>query len=513
MMFTDRGIYRPGDLVHVKGIFREEAERGTRTPAGRSVSVDFAGPDGEKIGTQQVALTPFGTLAVDLRVPDTGRLGTYSMTASVEGSPLGYPDISESFEVAEYRPAEFKVAVQSDRPSYVRGDKASWTARADYLFGAPMAGADSALRVTRHRSGFAPPGTEAFSTGDDAYEEDRTDTSVPSYEVQTSTAKLDAAGAATLTAPLALPGQRGAEVVTAEADVTDLSRQTISGSTSALVHPGEFYVAVKPGADLFVKATDALKPEILAVDPKGARVPGVSVSVELVQRRWVVAKEEVGGGHRTASSVVDSVVSRCAVTTAREPVSCPVQPSGVGYYLVRATAKDRRGNAVAASSGVYATGDSGETSWSDGDTESVTLVPDRKSYQVGQTAHVLVKSPFRSAEAWITVERSGIFSRRRAVLSGPMPTVDVPITDEMRPNAFVSVLLLRGRSKAPPTRPGASDVGAPAYRLGYAALPIDPEARRLSVKVQPSRAEARPGTASTSTSTSRIARAPRRRPR
>jgi len=493
MMFTDRGIYRPGDVVHVKGIFREEAARGTTTPAGRFVTVELAGPDGEKISTERVQLSTFGTLATDLKVPDTGRLGTYAMVASVEGSPRGYADINETFEVAEYRPAEFKVAIESDHPSYVRGDAASWTARGDYLFGAPMSGSDAALRVTRHRSGFAPPGTEGFSTGDEPYEDGRPEASESHYEVQSSTAKLDARGTATLTAALALPGQQGAEIVTAEADVTDLSRQTLSASTSALVHPGEFYVGVKPGADLFVKATEALKPEIIAVDPKGARVAGVPVAVELVQRRWVVAKEQVGGGHRTASTLVDSVVSSCTVTTARDPVYCAVQPSGVGYYLLRATAKDRRGNPLAASAGLYATGDTGTTSWSDGDSQSVELVPDRKSYHAGQTAHVLVKSPFKSADAWITVERSGIFSSRRAVLSGPMPTVDVPITDDLRPNAFVSVLLVRGRSKPAPARVGASDVGAPAFRMGYAALPIDPEVRRLSVKLQPSRSEARPG--------------------
>ncbi len=493
MMFTDRGIYRPGDVVHVKGIFREEAPRGTSTPAGRFVDVTFAGPDGEKISSEHVQLTAFGTLAADLKVPDTGRLGTYAMTASVEGSPRGYPDVTGDFEVAEYRPAEFKVAVESDRPSYVRGDTASWTAHGDYLFGAPMAGSGAELRVTRRPSTFYPPGTEGFATDDQPYESGRPEASERRYEVQTSSAKLDARGAATTTAQLALPGQRGAEIVTAEADVTDLSRQTISGSTSAIVHPGEFYVAVKAGPDLFVKATDPLKPEILAVDPRGARVAGVAVGVELVQRRWVIAKEQVGGGHRTSSTLVDRVVSSCTVTTGRDPVSCAVQPSGVGYYLLRATAKDKRGNELAASTGVYATGDSGETSWSDGDTQSVELVPDRKSYQVGQTAHVLVKSPFKSAEAWITVERGGVFSRRRAVLAGPMPTVDVPITEDLRPNAFVSVLLVRGRSKAAPARPGASDVGAPAFRIGYAPLPIDPEARRLSLKVQPSRAEARPG--------------------
>jgi len=493
MLFTDRGIYRPGDVVHVKGILRQEAARGTSTPAGRSLDLVFDGPDGETFFKQSAPLSTFGTVAVDVKLPETGRLGTYAMRASVQGSPRSYADVTGDFEVAEYRPAEFKVGVESDRPAYVRGDKASWTARGDYLFGAPMSGAEAWLRVTRSPTAFTPRGVEGFVTDDEAYLSGKPDDSERRFEVQNDRTKLDARGAAAVGATLSMPGQRGPELVTAEADVTDLSRQTIAGSTSALVHPGEIYLALKPGADLFVKSTDTVKPEVLAVDPKGARVAGVAVAVELVQRKWTVARQQVGGGFRTSTAIEDRVVSSCAVTTASGARSCAVQPNGPGYFIVRASAKDRRNNPVAASAGLYATSDVGETSWADGDASDVELVPDRKSYEVGQTARVLVKSPFRSADALVTVERGGVYTERRVELSGPMPTIRVPITEDLRPNAFVSVLLVRGRSKAPPAKLGASDVGAPAYRLGYAALPINPEARRLVVALKPSRAELRPG--------------------
>jgi hypothetical protein len=495
MLFTDRGIYRPGDVVHVKGILRQEAARGTITPAGRTIDLAFDGPDGETFFKQSVPLSAFGTVAVDVKLPETGRLGTYAMRASVQGSPHTYPDVNGDFEVAEYRPAEFQVGVQSDRPSYVRGDKASWTARGDYLFGAPMSGAEAWIRVTRSPTSFTPRGVEGFVTDDETFQAGKPDDSERRYEVQNDRTKLDAKGAATLGVTLAMPGQRGPELVTVEADVTDLSRQTIAGSTSAVVHPGEIYLAIKSGADLFVKSTDAVKPEVLAVDPKGARVPGVSVTVELFSRRWTVARQEVGGGFRTSTAIEDRVVSSCTITSAASAASCTVQPNGPGYFIVRASAKDRRGNPIAASTDLYATSDVGETSWADGDASNVELVPDRKSYEIGQTARVLVKSPFKSADALVTVERGGVYTQRRVELSGPMPTITVPITEDLRPNAFVSVLLVRGRSKAPPAKLGASDVGAPAYRLGYAALPINPEARRLTVAVKPSKAELRPGDA------------------
>jgi hypothetical protein len=493
MIFSDRGIYRPGDTVRLKGIFRDEARSGTTTPAGRTVDLDVESSDGQPLTKLTIPLSVFGTLSADVKIPDTGRLGSYRVMAHVQGSARGYPDVGADFEVAEYRAAEFKASVQSDHPSYIRGDSASWTARGDYLFGAPMSGADAHLDVTRSETYFSPPGFEGFTTDDGAYHSGAPEASQRQYQVQTAKAKLDPKGAATLAAPLAMPGQRGPELVTCEADITDLSRQMISASTSAIVHPGEFYVALDGGADLFLKPGDPAKPRVLAIDPKGTKIPGVAVKIDLVQRKWTVAKQAVGGGFRTQSSLVDSVLASCTVTTGSDPASCSLLPPSAGYYLLHATAIDRRKNPLGSSVGIYVTGDVGETSWGDNDKQAVDLVADRKSYEIGQTAHILVKSPFKTADALVTVERSGIYTQRRVTLSGPMPTIDVPVTDDLRPNAFVSVLLVRGRTKAAPEKVDKADVGAPAFRLGYAPIPVNPEARRLTIALKPSKNELGPG--------------------
>ncbi|HZF52893.1 MAG TPA: MG2 domain-containing protein [Polyangiaceae bacterium] len=494
LLFTERGIYRPGDTVQLKGIFREEAHPGTRTPAGKTVNVSVNGPDGESIAKVAPRLSEFGTLSAEVKIPLTSRLGTYSIEASVEGSPKGWADVTENFEVAEYRPAAFKVSAESDKPSYVRGDTMSCTTRGDYLFGAPMPNAEARLSVRRGPASFAPPGLDGFVVEESAYYGDLTDEQPREGEIQSAQAKLDAQGTARIQAPLALPGQRGAELVTCEADVTDVSRQSIAGSTSAIVHPAEHYIAVKPGADLFVASGAAQRPEILAVDPKGARVPGVAVRVELLQRTWSLARQKTGGGLHTVSTPVDKVVATCNVTTSGNPESCPLTPPAAGYYIVRATSADKRKNPVGAAFGLYALGE-GVTGFRDTDKKEVELVADKKSYSVGDKARILVKSPFKAAEALVTVERSGIYSKWRAKLTGPMPTIEVPVTDDLRPNAFVSVLLVRGRSKpAPASRgKGDADVGAPAFRLGYATIPVNPESRRLKVAVSPNKTDYRPG--------------------
>jgi len=91
------------------------------------------------VSTYKTSLTSFGTFAVDVPVPQTAKLGSYALVATIGTRDDEAGDIHGSFEIAEYRPAEFKVGVESERPSYVRGDMAHWSGQGDYLFGAPMA--------------------------------------------------------------------------------------------------------------------------------------------------------------------------------------------------------------------------------------------------------------------------------------------------------------------------------------------------------------------------------------
>jgi uncharacterized protein YfaS (alpha-2-macroglobulin family) len=274
--------------------------------------------------------------------------------------------------------------------------------------------------------------------------------------------------------------------------VEDVSRQTIASRASAIVHPGEFYVAMKPPKDLFLDKGTKLAPEVLAIEPSGKKRTGVKIAIDLLKRSWNTVVEATGDtSSRYDSRPVDTKIASCEVTSDAAARTCDLPPASPGYFILRASAKDGRGNVVAASTEIYVLGEGSVGGWAVEQGARLSLVPDKKSYEVGDTAKILVKSPFANAEALVTVERAGVYETRRMTLSGGMPTIAVPITDALRPNVFVSVDLVRGRTKAAPAR--GQDVGAPAFRLGYAELRVNPEARRLDVKVTPTKKDFRPG--------------------
>ena len=109
----------------------------------------------------------------------------------------------------------------------------------------------------------------------------------------------------------------------------------------------------------------------------------------------------------------------------------------------------------------------------------------------GETARIMIQSPWESATALLTVEREGIRSHRRFALTSTQQTVEVPITEADIPNVYVSVLLVRGRTSNDPGADG-DDPGKPAFRLGYTEITVADESRILALKVSADREEYRP---------------------
>lgn len=496
MLFTDRGIYKAGETIKVKGVFRKPLPRGMETPVGREVTLRAYDRDGATMFDHKAKLGAFGEVATEIPIPATARLGHVQIEAIVEGEKPAESweprAASTSVDVAAYRPAEFKTSVEPDRPAYVRGDKASFVARGDYLFGAPMTGGKVRYTVTRSRTSFTPEGAEAFVVDDEAYSWAHPDAQLRGGRLQSGDGVLDAKGTYAASVSLALPKQTGPETVSVEAEIEDLSRQTVASQSAVLVHPGELYVGIRRPKEAFPTAGAPIRVEVAAIEPNGRHRAGVPVQVELVERTWKTATEAVGEEDlHYESRPVDTVVGRCDATTTADAGACELSPKGPGYFIVRAKAADKRGNPVAASTSLYVVGEGARIAWPIYDGARLELVTDKKSYEVGDTATILIKSPYKEADAIVTIERQGVHEQRRVVLRGAMPTVQVPVTSEMWPNAYVAIELIKPRT-APPKDKG-QDAGAPSYRLGYAEISVNPEARRLDVKVKPSKKDLRPG--------------------
>src|SRR4029078_10307513 len=104
-LHTDRGLYRPGDTVRVKGLARVmKLGSALRVPSSRKAHVVVRDPRGEQVLEKDVALSRFGGFAVDVPIGEGARLGDYRVEAS-----MGEATFHERFSVEQDRAASFEV--------------------------------------------------------------------------------------------------------------------------------------------------------------------------------------------------------------------------------------------------------------------------------------------------------------------------------------------------------------------------------------------------------------------
>jgi alpha-2-macroglobulin len=78
-------------------------------------------------------------------------------------------------------------------------------------------------------------------------------------------------------------------------------------------------------------------------------------------------------------------------------------------------------------------------SYQDYDEKSIKLVPDKKSYRPGQTAHVLAMLPTDQAHLLVTTELSEVLTVRQIDATGRSIVIDVPIEKNYAPNVYLDV--------------------------------------------------------------------------
>ncbi|MGA9520759.1 MAG: MG2 domain-containing protein [Myxococcaceae bacterium] len=491
-VFTDRGIYRPGDKVYVKGLARYRSVGALKSPSEASeLTLIVRDGRGEEVKKVPVKVTSYGTFSAEVDIAKEAPTGWWNIEAqgNAPGGPLSF---NGSFQVAEYRAPQFKVDVQAGQKELVAGDTLKATVFARYLFGGAMN--DAKVRWSVHRSSraFAPAGHEGFTFGQETWWWDDGAPADASGFFGSGDGLVDDKGAFTFeSGAVEAPGAR-TYGYTVEAEVEDVNRQTVANRATVTVHPAAYYVGLR-GPTGFRQASDEVPVDVLVTDIHGKRTAGRSVDVEILRRTWKsVRQKDASGGFSTISEPAEEKVHTCSLQSRGDaPVQCTFKPGQSGFYIARASVADDAKRTHTASIGVYVTGP-GFVAWQRNDTERIELVPDKTRYDVGDVAKVLIKSPYPKARALLTIEREGVLERREISLEGSVKTVDVPITEAMVPNVYVGVLVIRPRVVEGGMETG-DDPGRPAARVGLVKLPVERSTKRLAVDIQTAREEYRPG--------------------
>jgi hypothetical protein len=477
-LYTDRSIYRSGQTVYFKGIVRRDNDANYTLPDAQTVPVKVRDGQGKEIFKQDVTLNRFGTFNGEIKLSEAAATGTYDL--SIELGTGNRRTVSNvSFVVAEYRRPEFQVETKSDKGEYTQGETIKVETNASYFFGGAVNDAAVTWRLLSEDLFFQLPDEvslpAAFKGSWDFVDDDLLRHWQRRGEaVREGKGKTDASGKFVFETPADLKDFPLSQSFTLEAEVMDVNHQSVANRVSVPVHKGQYYIGVRPQRYVGAAGTEQAV-DVMTVDTQGKLIGNQPISISFYERKWFSVREKrEDGGFYWTSTFTDTFVSKLEVmTSAAAPVVARFTPSKGGLYRIVVEGADTNQNKIRSATYLWVAG--GEfINWRVENHDRIDLVADKQTYNVGDTAEVLIASPFKDAEALLTIERGTIREVRRIRLTSNSDRVQIPIKPDYAPNVFVSLLLVKGRGPDSPL---------PQFKLGYASLGVSINAKELQVKV------------------------------
>ena len=491
MVFDDRRLYRPGETVTIKGWLRRVTGDKASTLGGLEklpgrVTWTVKDSRGEKLVNGSAKVSRLGGFDTSFALPSTMNLGSarVELTATGGQGTLKGRQTKHLFQVQEFRRPEFEVTVAASAAPHYVGDKATATATSRYFSGGPLPDAAVSWRVTSHLTNYTPPGRAKYTFGEWVPWWRRLRRGPGTGTSGSFKGKTDADGQHTLGLSFDSVHPARPASVTASATVLDVNRQTFTGTVRYLVHPSSLYVGLK-SARSFVRRGDALNVDVIVTDLDGKAVPGRAVVVEAVSLQWGKSKGEWGQQEKDRR--------RCAVTSTTAAVSCRFEAKLGGRVRLEAEVVDDKGRANRTSRTIWVAG--GRAPTEDGvSQQKLSLIPDKQEHAVGETAQLLVASPFSSAEGLMTVQLAGNVRTERFSMTGDSHTLKVPIRTQHAPAVQIRVDLVG----AAPRLGKNGEINAklpprPAYATGSIRLAVPPKDARMQVDVAPDDNTVEPG--------------------
>lgn len=487
-LYTEKGLYKPGDQVKVKGVFREKKLGKWIISSVKKLVFKVRNSRNEVVFKTDVKLSGFGSFDVDVPIKEGSPTGHYAMQLYIGSGKSENQVAYDSFRVEEYVPADFKVTVNSDRDSYIFQDTFRGSVKGWYLFGAPMANDKVSWKLRLSPFDFTPKGCDEYLFGPMDYENSEDSTIL----LGSGDGKLARDGTVNVSTPLNNKSVTSTMMLIVEGSVKSANRVELYGEGSYVVHKGEYYIGVKP-LSTFGSVKKPQSVEIITVTPEGKKKGGQKLRVEIARRIWhSIRKVGIYGSREWITEKKDEPVKSYDIRTTEQPVKIDYTPEKAGYYVVKVSGIDTRQNSIYSEAGFYASGDD-YVAWERQEDDMIQLVKDKEKYRPGDKARIIVKSPYENARALITYEREYIINRQVKELKGSTPVIEFDVYKDDLPNIFVSVVLIQGRVAEEKFSPYGEDLGKPSFKIGYVNIPVVTDDKKLKVAVSSDRENYKPG--------------------
>jgi uncharacterized protein YfaS (alpha-2-macroglobulin family) len=456
MVFTERGVYRPGETVYVTALLRDAAANAV--PAAPLIMKLYR-PDGVEDRRQVLADAGNGGRSWQIALPETTMTGSWRLSAFAD--PKGASLYEKTFLVEDYVPERLEMKLTASQLTISAAAPGVIDLSSRYLYGAPAAnlGLEGEITVsaTDELNGF--PGFHAGQQ-DEKFSAVRKD-----LEALPNT---DGTGAASLSVALPELPQTSKPL---KADVTirlrEPSGRALADRIAMKIGTGKSFIGVKALFDGSVAEGAPAEFELVGIGPDGKQteLKGVKWELQRIEHQFQWYSRD----NRWTYEAV-TIEGRAGGGTADIPASGTVRikaPVEAGSYRLDVSSAAAQGpsTSLTFNAGWY------ESEASD-TPEILNLGLDRASYHPGDELKVQV-TPRMAGEALVAIVSDRVLATQMIKVSATGGTASFKVDPSWGPGAYATAIAYRPMDSAAKRMPSRA--------VGAKWIPLDTKPRTLSV--------------------------------
>ena len=457
LVYTERGVYRPGETVHVTTLLRNaDGMAVEKLP----LTLVFERPDGAEERRELVEDAGAGGRTFDLPLVANATTGTWRVKAYAETKQ---PPVGEAtFLVEDYVPERLDLEAETDA-ELMTAAGVPFRVLGTWLYGAPAGDLAVEGDITIRASTADIAGLNGYKFGLADEEVAPVRTELPDL------GRTDADGKVTIDFPRpALPTTSKPLEAEMSIRLREPGGRTVERSLTLPVAATAPRIGVKPlfGERLGEGETATFDVRALAADNSFIAAKGVRWEISKLNTRYQWYSEGSDWNYETVTTATreaDGAIDVDAKTSAK--ISARL---GYGRYRLDVTSAEPNGPAtsIVFNSGWNASADNAETP----DTLDVAL--DKPLYAPGDKAQLRVDAPF-DGKATVAVVGNGVIATKTLDLAQGENDVTLDVTEAWRPGAYVMAFLHRPLDAKASRMPGRA--------IGLAHAQIDATPHTLTV--------------------------------
>ena len=466
-LFSDRGLYRPGDTVHIGMIVR--AADWKRPLAGLPLEWVFTDPRGNVARREKLKLSAQGFESASFTPSESAPSGTWQVQLMLLGRNDERTTIgSTSVQVREFAPDTMKVRVtlSSDNPNgWIRPDQLSATVDAENLFGTPaqQRRVEGTMVLRPYFPKFPAYPDYQFFDPQRAKE---------GYDEALGDQTTDATGKAAFKLDLGKYERATYQLSFLARAYEPGSGRNVAAQASALVSSNDYLVGIRAVDDLnYVRRGAKRALQLLAIGQDGKPKAVTGLHAVVVEKHYVsvLTKQDSGTyryvSHERRDDRRDTVLG---LAGGRQNIDLPTDKPG-DFVLEIRDADGKVLNQIG-----YQIAGAANLSRSLDRNAELSLTLSKPSYKPGETVEVSILAPY-AGSGLITLERDKVYAHAwfRADSSASVQKIVVPA--DFEGNGYINVQFLRD--------PNSDEIYMSPLSYGVAPFAVDRSARTQPLRM------------------------------